>query len=162
MPPCCGSSGARDKISFAGQGLAPLISGGGSYPNAPAPIGAQFLHLSAHPSKLGSLPNAKTPTIVGAFVRGMRLPSAISCPPAGRLQVTPTGRFAASTFSFSSASASKLAPAPSMKMPRTLSGAGVACARDEIRTHTPFRALPPQSSASTNFATHASVKWTKF
>ena len=28
-------------------------------------------------------------------------------------------------------------------------------ARDEIRTHTPFRALPPQSSASTNFATHA-------
>ena len=26
-------------------------------------------------------------------------------------------------------------------------------ARDEIRTHTPFRALPPQSSASTNFAT---------
>jgi site-specific DNA recombinase len=28
-------------------------------------------------------------------------------------------------------------------------------AREEIRTLTPFRALPPQSSASTNFATHA-------
>jgi hypothetical protein len=41
-------------------------------PKGPAPGGARFLHLSAHPSKLGSLPNAKTPTIVGAFVRGMR------------------------------------------------------------------------------------------
>ena len=39
----------------------------------------------------------------------------------------------------------------------------IPSARDEIRTHTPFRALPPQSSASTNFATHAStfkfLKW---
>ena len=34
-------------------------------------------------------------------------------------------------------------------------GEKLRCARDEIRTHTPFRALPPQSSASTNFATHA-------
>ena len=35
-------------------------------------------------------------------------------------------------------------------------------ARDEIRTHTPFRALPPQSSASTNFATHAGEKCQNF
>ena len=35
-------------------------------------------------------------------------------------------------------------------------------ARDEIRTHTPFRALPPQSSASTNFATHAYLIVPKF
>ena len=32
---------------------------------------------------------------------------------------------------------------------------GFKSAREEIRTLTPFRALPPQSSASTNFATHA-------
>ena len=30
------------------------------------------------------------------------------------------------------------------------------CAKEEIRTPKPFRALPPQSSASTNFATFAS------
>ena len=35
-------------------------------------------------------------------------------------------------------------------------------ARDEIRTHTPFRALPPQSSASTNFATHASIPASRY
>jgi hypothetical protein len=29
------------------------------------------------------------------------------------------------------------------------------CAREEIRTPTPLRALPPQGSASTSFATHA-------
>ena len=29
------------------------------------------------------------------------------------------------------------------------------CARDWIRTSTPFRAPPPQSGASTNFATRA-------
>jgi hypothetical protein len=29
------------------------------------------------------------------------------------------------------------------------------CAEEEIRTLTPFRALPPQSSASTSFATSA-------
>ena len=29
------------------------------------------------------------------------------------------------------------------------------CARSEIRTRTPLRALPPQSSASTNFAIRA-------
>lgn len=34
-------------------------------------------------------------------------------------------------------------------------GESLHCARDEIRTHTPVKALPPQSSASTNFATHA-------
>jgi hypothetical protein len=32
------------------------------------------------------------------------------------------------------------------------------CARDWIRTSTPFRAPPPQSGASTNFATRALVK----
>jgi site-specific DNA recombinase len=37
-------------------------------------------------------------------------------------------------------------------------GENLRCARDEIRTHTPFRALPPQSSASTNFATHAAER----
>ncbi len=31
------------------------------------------------------------------------------------------------------------------------------CAQDWIRTSTPFRALPPQSSASTNFATWATL-----
>jgi hypothetical protein len=62
----------------------------------------------------------------------MRLPPAISCLLAGRLQSVPAGRYAAYTFSFSFASASKLAPAPSMKMPRTKSGAGVACAPHEI------------------------------
>jgi hypothetical protein len=31
-------------------------------------------------------------------------------------------------------------------------------AQEEIRTLTPFRALPPQSSASTNFATRAENK----
>jgi hypothetical protein len=35
------------------------------------------------------------------------------------------------------------------------SEAGFACAQDWIRTSTPLRALPPQSSASTNFATWA-------
>ena len=32
---------------------------------------------------------------------------------------------------------------------------GYNCARDWIRTSTPFRAPPPQSGASTNFATRA-------
>ena len=31
--------------------------------------------------------------------------------------------------------------------------------QDESRTHTPNRALPPQSSASTNSATWTSIKW---
>lgn len=31
-------------------------------------------------------------------------------------------------------------------------------AEEEIRTPKPFRALPPQSSASTNFATSAALK----
>lgn len=43
-----------------------------------------------------------------------------------------------------------------MKNPLKISDLkGVLGAREEIRTLTPFRALPPQSSASTNFATHA-------
>jgi hypothetical protein len=32
------------------------------------------------------------------------------------------------------------------------------CAEEEIRTPTPVKALPPQSSASTNFATSAFFK----
>jgi hypothetical protein len=32
------------------------------------------------------------------------------------------------------------------------------CAREEIRTPTALRPLPPQSSAYTNFATHAGCK----
>jgi hypothetical protein len=34
----------------------------------------------------------------------------------------------------------------------------INCAQNWIRTSTPFRALPPQSSASTNFATWAQKK----
>ena len=34
---------------------------------------------------------------------------------------------------------------------------GFKCAEEEIRTPKPFRALPPQSSASTSFATSAWV-----
>ena len=33
------------------------------------------------------------------------------------------------------------------------------CAEEEIRTPTPVKALPPQSSASTSFATSATLGW---
>ncbi len=38
----------------------------------------------------------------------------------------------------------------------------VFCAQDWIRTSTPFPALPPQGSASTNFATWATEKFQQF
>ncbi len=41
------------------------------------------------------------------------------------------------------------------KIRKPATGAGFICAEEEIRTPKPFRALPPQSSASTNFATSA-------
>lgn len=58
------------EIAFALR--AGAISGRVLYPKAPAPSALRFLHFSALVNKFTPLQNAKTPTIVGAFVRGMR------------------------------------------------------------------------------------------
>jgi hypothetical protein len=69
------------------------------------------------------------------------------------------------SLSFSSASlraawlfrfAKRALPAAKQKSPPTISEG--SCARDWIRTSTPFPAPPPQGGASTNFATRATLE----
>src|SRR5690348_2762047 len=64
---------AQDRIACGdpertGLPAAILILLRGAYPKAPAPAALRSLHFSALANKFAPLQNAKTPTIVGAFV----------------------------------------------------------------------------------------------
>jgi hypothetical protein len=74
----------------------------GVYPTAPAPSALRFSHFSAQANKFALFQNAKTPTIVGAFVPRTGFEPAHGFPRCDlntvRLPVSPSGHFSESAW----------------------------------------------------------------